>query len=795
MKTGLPPTIREFPRVVDNHSRLTGHRPWKAGSCPMPLSCDVVTKPLRNSAEVSSLLTRGVRVVAEFRRIKQIDRIRRFHLNRRSHAANIVSIFVFAIIYFLADVRSGLQDFCRDFAKDLRRIAPVAGLSKLASAGALSGALSAVDRGTSEAVADELLQNSPGAMDLLGQPAVLYCDSQGERWHVIDFDPTVTAFRLRDLPAGEDLAPPVRRSPGVPGYTGQKRGETRIRHLPLLHSGAGLWMAHRLEEPGAPLVRSFKNVLASARPWWPRLGGPQKVIIRFDGEVGHTGGFRVCKEEGLHAVGRLSRYSLLERPEIQEALETAKWTPVPSSDAAKPTEAADLGLVTLYPAKGAVDEEEGPVEIRVVVSRLRPTDGILKHGVMIGGYQVEMYGTTLEQGAWPAEEVVALYRGRAVIENRFAQEDREFETERTFSFHLWGQALMVSFAMAIWNYLICYEAPSKLPVPSPEPRPPRPLEEPPALLFARAKEFEPDLKTGTEAPTLPKAVSTTEPCAELLTTEEASSKPSSDAEVSSITPANPSPAMLPAPAAAEPEARPGAPASVKASLPESNAILAKAVETYFADVTTTAGWVLDSSKGTISCPYKTTFRLTYTDKIRKKTGGGDYHRLILANSSGACNGCPQRITCFRSTNAHVAKRISRSVPPSDASAVAEILATLHPPVSAGPASREIMRTPQRPQEESIFKRPEVVEPGPSRVITPSFLPAEARKRARAALKGRVTIRFRRARALDKPHPLVEQDRRVRQHQRRPRNRPTRELHVSLLIISDRRCSQANFHCD
>lgn len=280
----------------------------------MPLKVDIVTKRVQNTAELSPCLVPGARVVADLRRSELLARIGAFPLTRRSDACNVQALFVFATVFFLAGPSHRLQDFATTFARELRRIAQMAGLPKLYSAGALSRALGATDRATAENLSDALLVHEPGMPDLLAHPSVHHRDSQGDPWHVVDFDPTVT------------------------------------------------------------------------------------------------------------------------------------WRVVPSSDAAKPTEAADLGWVTRDPSPGSVDAEEGPVEVRIVLSRLRPTGGRARHGVLIDGYQVEMFGTTLPPEAWPADEVVALYRARAVIENRCAQEDREFATERTLSYHPWGQMLMVSFA-------------------------------------------------------------------------------------------------------------------------------------------------------------------------------------------------------------------------------------------------------------------------------------------------------------------------------------------------------------
>lgn len=722
----------------------------------MPLSVDVVTRPVRNTAEIAPALVPGVRLLAEFRRNGVLERIGGFHLNRRSGAYDVLSVVALGVVFLLAGADRGLQSFCRGFSRELGRIARLAGLRRLPSAGALSRALSSVDRNTAEGVADTLLLGAPDMADVLGHPAVVHRDRHGDPWHVIDFDPTITAFRRRDLPSGEDLPAATRRAQGVPGYTGQKRGETRVRHLPLMHAGTGLWLAYRLEEPGTPGVRSLRRLLESARPWWPRLGGPERVVLRFDGEFGNVGGLRCCRAEGIHALGRIARYALLERPEIQAAVEAAVWREVPGSDSAKPTEAADLGWVTLHPSEGAVDAEDGPVEVRVVLSRLRPTDGQARHGVMIGDWQVEMFATTLEPGSWPAEEVVALYRGRAVIENRFAQEDREFATERTFSFHLWGQMLMVSIAMMLWNHLICsgFQAdPPPVVLPSPSPRPPAPTTAAAPLRFA---------SPASPAGVPEIAASSFSACD--------SGDPLDGPAGNGIDPAPPvpDPPVLPTPT----------PVSTQA-------VLSSLVEAYFSNVATQTGWDLHPIEGTVTCPNHTSFRVRNVDQIRHgKDRTGVWHRIILANQPGDCDRCPLRPGCFGSDRTGVAKRIARSVPASVAAEAAKALGVQRLPVAARRPVRQIERTSVPNDAIASILRPlPESPPGQWRALTPSFLPAAARKHARTALEGCAILRVRRTPLPAKPHPLIEEDRKARQHQRHPYGRPTWSAHVTLRVAS------------
>ena len=62
------------------------------------------------------------------------------------------------------------------------------------------------------------------------------------------------------MPEGERLAP------GEHGFTGKKRGELRIRHIPLLHAGAGIWLAYRLVAEEGTVVPVLAELLTGGTP-------------------------------------------------------------------------------------------------------------------------------------------------------------------------------------------------------------------------------------------------------------------------------------------------------------------------------------------------------------------------------------------------------------------------------------------------------------------------------------------------------------------------------------------------
>ena len=95
-----------------------------------------------------------------------------------------------------------------------------------------------------------------------------------------------------------------------------------------------------------------------------------------------------------------------------------------------------------------------------MVTRFRSADPELKHGAgwLNDGWHDELFGCRLAPDAWPAADVAALYFGRACLENRFAQENREIGLNRVFSFNRPGHMLATAVGMYVWNRRTCLGA-------------------------------------------------------------------------------------------------------------------------------------------------------------------------------------------------------------------------------------------------------------------------------------------------------------------------------------------------
>lgn len=387
------------------------------------------------------------------------------------------SLFSFAVAFLMSGPTTGIRPFAQALADrggDL--LAGLADVAALPSSASVSRALAGLAHAQVRPFVERLLVSDPGTVAALSNPHLLHRSARGLSWHVLDLDPTITAFRQRTLPEDDDLPEPERLAEGCPGYTGQKRGEVRVRLIPILHAGAGLWLDCQMEQGDRPVERHVESLVRNGKAAVAATPDHRRVVVRADGEFGSVGSLRACQNAGVDVLARLSRYKLLDSEEGVRALGEASWRPVRCSTGAPKREAAELGTFRLKASAGSAAEGE-EIEVRVVVARV-PCEGKPTHGVVRQGWQLELFATTLSKEEWPAEDLVALYFGRSALECRFAQEDREFGLERTFSFSLPGQEWMVSVGLFLWNTLIC-RALALNPLTEPvAPQPPRPPDEP-----------------------------------------------------------------------------------------------------------------------------------------------------------------------------------------------------------------------------------------------------------------------------------------------------------------------------
>lgn len=630
----------------------------------------------------------------------------------RPRGFGVEALFAVAVLYLVSGVRIGIRPFLERLdRRQRRRLGALVGQRTLPTAGSLSRALGGFCHDEVRAFVSQALGNSLDET-LLAHPSVQHHDSQGEGWHVADIDPTVMAIRRRDLPDDPEMTHGKRRAKGEPGYTGRKRGEARMRVVPVLHDGVGQWLAMvLLPEEGSivPALRTLSQEAVDALV--AKRVRRDRLILRGDGELGSAGALRAMMDSGAWVLTRLARNGLLRRELVVKTLPQVHWYPVAPGESGVPREAAELGTFTLHGSNGAEDPA-AEVTVRVIVTRM-PRTSAPDHGIVVDKFQLELFATTLDAASWAAPDVVKLFHGRSSIENRFAQEDREFDLARNFSFHAPGQEWMVGVGMFLWNeQVVAGFRESGLPE-----------------MSAHRVDRSLVAKVDQPKPAPPESQAAT--------------------------------LEIPATSAAEVDSHP-------VDLPterDAQIALHRTLERAFHDVTCWAGWSLEV--GGIRCEQGRLLR-PYS-AVAPKAGAP---RMAVKTEPRACDGCPVRHTCFGGDGTY--KQISRVVSVEDLAKAQAAMAQLRghgaPMRRRGAAVTRERAAEAQPLSTApvVFVPPVLVAPGPLVPQPPRFLPAEARHQVRKQALGvdvRLTVR-REPRSDRHRHRLLNRDAADRAHRRR-----------------------------
>ena len=620
----------------------------------------------------------------------QVERL--VPLSRRGGYGGL-EIFALGVVYLSAGQQSSIRGFCGKYAINLGQVAALVDRRGLPTSASLSRALSDMPEQVANSFADGILAVPPGLDEVLKRQSVLHRDANGDGWHVFDFDPSTRAFRQRSVVNDDEHPIARRRAQGVPGHVGRKRGEIRQQDHLLQHAGSGLWAWYRLNAAGGSAVPFLADATRAATRWMDRIGHPRsRTVVRADGEFGHLAALQACTDQGLQFVARLARYHLFDLPEVTAQLATAEWRPVRGSS----KEAADLGEVTLHDTERKLQA----TSCRVIVTRFRTEHEEPSHGILRDGFQYETFATTLPPAAWPPDDVAWLYSGRATIENSFAQQDRAYDIDRTFSFAPCGQQFFVTIALLLWNDEICRASvvrPNDPPV-SQKLRPAEPAEVP-------APPCDPDGSGDTvgDAP----------------------------AEIDPVTMSCESTDPPPLDAAPAPPA------------------IGERTKDVMAEALTGRdlgpGWSLSVSEGIIRCPNGKPLH-PYHAEVSRVDADGRKHgqsRVSIRSSVGACDGCPVRSSCFSSAKQNTYKQLTLALSPDLAVRFKTALAAERPsPRAARRASRSRKPPVLPPARRPIFAPSTQVAPGPYVPTGPTFAVGRARSIAMDALQGVVSIEVR-----------------------------------------------------
>lgn len=368
---------------------------------------------------------------------------------QRSGGYGGLDLVLFLLGYWLSDgVDAGLKEFHRRARPNWRQLSAVFGRRLLPSPPSVSRMLNQVDGRDVASFGLWLLTTVPNLSALIAHRAVQYRDARGAYGHVFDYDPKHKGLRQRALPAHEDMPDGVRLGPrvGKPGHAGRKRGELHLNRSVLQHAGSGIIVQMGIGAGSGDLHGQHRDAVNAAATFCDEQNIPREMaIFRTDGAYGGLPYIEVVADAGLRFVVRSSRYALLDDPHVRAALAQADWRLVPDSGSGPTRSAADMGLVSHEKRR-----------FRVVVSRYpAPKQEETKRGRLIDGVCYELYVTDLDDGAWPAPELVELYYGRCGFqESRFNQENRELKLDRIWAYHLPGQLLATLVGAVVWNLRI-----------------------------------------------------------------------------------------------------------------------------------------------------------------------------------------------------------------------------------------------------------------------------------------------------------------------------------------------------
>lgn len=425
----------------------------------MPRSRPLVTWAPTEPGKIPDTLTAGVALVEDLAAREQLtvlaDRVR---IRREGGFAGF-DVLLYLLYYFMSRQRTGLKRFWDLAGPYGAQLAGVALRTALPTPSSVSRALDQVQLELVRPVISWLLGEMSGIDQVLRHKSAHTYDALRQPWQVFDFDPTIHALRHRALPEGSDLPAARRRSARIaaPGYAGRKRGDVQIRRATLQHAGSAAWLGCWLSPGNSERAEGFDHALDVVVDTCARLGQPlHHALIRSDGEFGWVPYYAACRARGVPFLTRLTRPQVFDDPEVRKRLAEAAWYDVPDSRSGPRRSAADLGLITIRAGRDTMRPDGtpyDPIEVRVVVSRL-PRDKDPDHGVVLDGWQYELFAADLDPDAWPPEAVVAGYFARGGQENRFAQEDHEVGLDRIFSYELAGQELAVNIGLWLWNIRI-----------------------------------------------------------------------------------------------------------------------------------------------------------------------------------------------------------------------------------------------------------------------------------------------------------------------------------------------------
>lgn len=398
-------------------------------------------------------------MINDFERAELGEGLAPFEPVRRAGACDIFGLISFLIAYFCSNSQRGLHYFDDHLGAHRTQFAGIGDRKTLASQSSISRALANISMEQATGIAKILRDASLADSHLIGHEFTVWRDALNNPRVVLDLDPQGEAFRQRKLPRGADLPEPERLSEDFAkaGHLGRKRGDVVMHYCRTQIAGSGLWAGLTVHSGNVKLSQAISAVLQDTVDVCASHGAPkQALVMRIDGQGGNVPCILALQNAGMDYVTRSAHYKILQDPDVIEYMRTGHWDPVPCSLSGPQRMALELGHWTLHAAtktRAADGELCSPVHPRMVVTRYEPTDPTKKNGagILMDGLHYELFAAHADAQAWPAPELVGVYFGRAELENRFAQENRELGLNHMFSKHLPGQLVAAAVGNWVWN--------------------------------------------------------------------------------------------------------------------------------------------------------------------------------------------------------------------------------------------------------------------------------------------------------------------------------------------------------
>jgi len=434
-----------------------------------------VTTSRRASGEIAEVFTTAAAGWLRLDELGIVEQVRqRLRLERKDGCCG-QELFGLLFLLFMSGL-AGQRALQRAAAHCKKALSDVLGARTFRSQASMSRALRSVHSQQSREFCDWLLGGALPVGELERDSSAWHFDTFGERWRMVDFDGRVHTIRKRALPESPEHPEASRRSSELakPGYSGRKRGEVQYHQMVVQDAGTGRYLGVRLGPGNGDHRTDVQWAVERIAEWADALDAPpRRVCARFDGKAAGAPALLDCERAGICFLTRWTAYDLLEEPEVRKVLEQGPWQVVEDSGSGPRREATALGVrrFGLYPHDRQAHDELRHLDARLVVSRYRQENGRGRgSGKQMGELVYELYITTLPAPCWPAAELVELYYGRVVEENRFGQTDCEQGRQRVVSWHLPGQQLALAISLFTWNLRLRWGADLVGWKPTPQPR-------------------------------------------------------------------------------------------------------------------------------------------------------------------------------------------------------------------------------------------------------------------------------------------------------------------------------------